>query len=194
VRKPSPGVEFPALADRLHRGLQEDLMKLSSIGALVGLLMTGGALTAQDRLPDRGTITVTGCLNRAQRNGSVGGTIVGTTAAPNTADDEANSSVMVDAFLLTNAKPASAGDDGSGAPGGAPSTAGTAGRVDPTTYGLQGREPELERHSGARLEVTGTILPPASSGRGTGGAATATGARRLRVESFKVLAEQCSAQ
>ena len=54
--------------------------------------------------------------------------------------------------------------------------------------------PELERHQGARLQVTGTIIPPASSGRGTGGAATETGIKRIEVESFKILADHCTAQ
>jgi hypothetical protein len=49
-------------------------------------------------------IVVTGCVERAQRNGSVAGTPVGTTAvSPNTADDEANSQEPVNRFLLTGA-------------------------------------------------------------------------------------------
>jgi hypothetical protein len=138
-------------------------------------------------------LTVSGCLQRAQRNGSVGGTIVGTSAAPSTADDEANSGAMVDAFLLTDARIDPAGASGSSTP--APTgTAGTAGRTEPTTFGLQGHEPELEQHQGARVEVTGVVMPPATSGRGTGGAATAAGAKRLRVESYKVVAEKCQPQ
>jgi hypothetical protein len=138
-------------------------------------------------------MTVTGCLQRAQRNGSVGGTVVGTSAAPNTADDEANSGAMVDAFLLTDATVGSGASTASPASSTAsPSATGTAGRAEPTTFGLQGQEPELERHQGARVEVTGTVIPPATSGRGTGGAATAAGAKRLKVESYKVVAEKCT--
>jgi hypothetical protein len=152
-------------------------------------------LGAQARSPQAGEkVTVAGCLQRAQRTGSVGGTVVGTSASPNTADDEANSSAMVDAFLLTEAAPsASVTDQGSTAAATQPqaTTAGTSGRTELTTYGLKGREAELERHQGARLEVIGTVMPPASSGRGTGGAATAAGAKRIAVESFKVLAESC---
>lgn len=135
-------------------------------------------------------VTVNGCLQRAQRTGSVGGTVVGTSAAPNTADDEANSSAMVNAFLLTEAVPAIPGataDESARAP----QPAGTSGQVTMTTYGLIGREAELERHQGARLQVTGTVAPPAQSGRGSGGAATAAGAKRLNVESFKILADRC---
>jgi hypothetical protein len=148
-------------------------------------------------------LTVTGCLQRAQRNGSVGGTVVGTSASPNTADDEANSGALVNAFLLTDATVGTASGTtsggnaaGSSAPASStatPAATGTAGRAEPTTFGLQGQEAELERHQGARVEVTGTVIPPATSGRGTGGAATASGAKRLKVESYKVVAEKCTA-
>ncbi len=104
------------------------------------------------------------------------------------ADREANSSEMVDAFLLADASPIGKGSATGGASAGA---TGTSGRT-PTSFGLQGREAELERYTGARVEVTGTVIAPATSGRGTGGAATAAGARRLRVESFKVVAEKCA--
>lgn len=154
-------------------------------------------------------LTVTGCLQRAQRNGSVGGTVVGTSASPNTADDEANSGALVNAFLLTDAtagpaagsttapasgaNAAASGASASASSAATPAATGTAGRAEPTTFGLQGQEAELERHQGARVEVTGTVIPPATSGRGTGGGATASGAKRLRVESYKVVAEKCTA-
>jgi hypothetical protein len=163
------------------------------IGALA-LCSSGGAV-AQSAPTTGEKVTVAGCVQRAQRNGSVGGTIVGTSAAPNTADDEANSSALVDAFLLTEATPVSAGvadpSSATRADSAQAGATGTSGRVDPTTFGLVGREAEIERHQGARLQVTGTIMPAASSGRGTGGAATAAGAKRLQVESFKILAEKC---
>jgi hypothetical protein len=172
-------------------------MKLSLIAA--ALVIAGSAIVIGQSMPAAGErVTVAGCLQRAQRNGSAGGTVVGTSASPSTADDEANSGAMVDAFLLAEAAPvtgvgatdrtattARSGDTT------APNAAGTSGRAELTTFGLQGREAELEQHQGARVEVTGTIVPPAMSGRGSGGAATAAGAKRVKVESFKVLAEQC---
>ena len=174
-------------------------MKLSFLIALAVAAAT--ALPAAQTPPQGEKVTVSGCLQRAQRNGSVGGTVVGTSAAPNTADDEANSSAIVDAFLLAEAAPVIAGvpdQPGNGTTAGASSRAdtatGTSGRSEKTTYGLQGREDELGRHPGARLQVTGTVMAPATSGRGTGGNATASGVKRLRVESFKILAEKCQAQ
>jgi len=163
------------------------------IGALA--LCSSGSIIAQSAPATGDKVTVAGCVQRAQRNGSVGGTIVGTSASPNTADDEANSSALVDAFLLTEATPVTAGvaepSSASRADGGQAGSTGTSGRVERTTFGLVGRESEIERHQGARLQVTGTIMPASSSGRGTGGAATAAGAKRLQVESFKILAEKC---
>jgi hypothetical protein len=173
-------------------------MKLSFYIALA--VAAASALPAAQTPQQGEKVTVAGCLQRAQRNGSVGGTILGTSASPNTADDEANSSAIVDAFLLAEATPMVGGvpDQPSATTAGAASRAdtatGTAGRSELTTYGLQGREDELGRHQGARLQVTGTLMPPATSGRGTGGSATASGAKRLRVESFKILAEKCQAQ
>jgi hypothetical protein len=174
-------------------------MKLS-FATVVAVALGTAFIAAQT--PQQGeTVTVAGCLQRAQRNGSVGGTVVGTSAAPNTADDEANSGVMVDAYLLSEAAPVVAGtaqppagattaDRGNSQ---AATAAGTSGKSEITSFGLSGRESELERHQGARLQVTGTIMPPANSGRGTGGSATASGVKRIRVESFKVLADKCHA-
>jgi hypothetical protein len=186
------------LAMALQRRRPEgDVMKLSLIAA--GLIAIGPSLvSAQSAQPATGEhVTVAGCVQRAQRNGSLGGTVLGTSAAPNTADDEANSGSMVNGFLLTEATPVVAGSPDSNTSARAettPAATGTSGRVEPTTFGLRGREAELERHQGARLQVTGTIIPPASSGRGTGGAATETGIKRIEVESFKILADHCTAQ
>ncbi|HUR36009.1 MAG TPA: hypothetical protein VM032_19535 [Vicinamibacterales bacterium] len=172
-------------------------MKLSMSIIMAPVLATS-MLAAQ--APASGEkVTVAGCLQRAQRNGSIGGTVVGTSASPATADDEANSSEMVNAFLLSeatpvvNGAPAAVPDSSTPTPG-STAAVGTSGRPQMTTFGLVGQEAELERHPGARLEVTGTIVPAASSGRGTGGAATATGVKRIQVESFKVVAEKCEAQ
>lgn len=170
-------------------------MKLNLIPviALAGLAALPAAAGQDRALVADQSITATGCLQRAQRNGSVGGTVVGTSASPDRADDEANSSEMVDAFLLANAVPT----DGAGAAPrpqagrDAPAATGTSG-VTPTSFGLEGQTAALEKHTGARVEVTGIVIPAASSGRGTGGAATATGVTRIRVASFKVLAPNCS--
>jgi hypothetical protein len=169
-------------------------LRLTTATALaVGLSI--GSINAQTPQSTGERLTVTGCLQRAQRDGSVGGTVVGTSAAPNTADDEANSGALVNAFLLTDAttSPSGGAAGTTAAASTEPSATGTAGRTERTTFGLQGQEAALEPHQGARVEVTGTVIPPAQSGRGSGGAATAAGAKRLKVESYKVLADKCTA-
>ena len=170
-------------------------MKLS-VTALLAVVLGTALLSAQ--APQEGVkVTVAGCLQRAQRTGSVGGTVVGTSASPNTAPIEANSGAMVDAFLLTEATPVVAGAPqapGSTAGATGNTATGTSGKTEITTFGLSGREAGLERHQGARLEVTGTVVPAVTSGRGTGDTATAAGAKRIQVESFKILAEKCQGQ
>jgi hypothetical protein len=169
-------------------------MKLSF--AIATMAIAAAASVAAQAPQNGEKVTVSGCLNRAQRNGSLGGTVVGTSASPNTADVEANSAAIVDAFLLSEATPAGSGTTASANPGApaADSPTGTAGRQQITSYGLSGHEAELEQHQGARVQVTGTIESPASSGRGTGGAATAAGTKRIKVESFTVLADTCPAR
>lgn len=169
-------------------------MKL--IGCSVALVVTAALVApgAAQTPEDGARMTVSGCLQRAQKDGSIGGTVVGTTAPPNVADREANSSEMVEAFLLAYATPVGARDAQPQPAAGADARpTGTAGE-EPTSFGLQGREAELEKHTGARVEVTGTVVPATSSERGSGGAATAAGTKRLRVESFKVVDASCSAR
>jgi hypothetical protein len=166
-------------------------MKLIGYVLVATMLMMEAGLAQATREGER--LTVSGCLQRAQRDGSAGGTVVGTSAPPNVADREANSSEMVNAFMLADAVPVTANSSAAAVGAGSDTVAtGTSGRAQPTTFGLEGREAELERHTGARLQVVGTVIPPATSGRGAGGTATAAGAKRLRVESFTVVAAQCS--
>jgi len=168
-------------------------MKLSFVS--VSAVVLGTALLSAQAPEDGQKVTVAGCLQRAQRNGSIGGTIVGTSAAPNTAPQEANSGALVDAFLLTEAKQVTGGvppqSASASATANGTTATGTSGKADITTYGLSGRESELERHQGARLEVTGIIESPVTSGRGTGNQTTASGAKRIKVDSFKILADKC---
>ncbi|MGE3957019.1 MAG: hypothetical protein AB7H96_09910 [Vicinamibacterales bacterium] len=147
---------------------------------LVAVLVATGVAGSAQTLPDVGSrVTMVGCLQRAQLNGSLGGTVVGTSASPARADDEANSGALVDAFLLTQAAPAAVDRPSADAP------------RPPMSFGLEGHEAELERHQGARVQVTGVVAPPVTSGRGTGGSATQAGTRRIRVESVTALSGAC---
>ena len=99
---------------------------------------------------------------------------------------------MVNAFLLTEALPARADGTPEATPGaGNTAATGTSGRVSATSYGLVGHEGELGGHTGARVAVTGSGDPGCHVGPRDGGAAAATGVKRLRVASFTVLADRC---
>jgi hypothetical protein len=128
-----------------------------------------------------GRVTVAGCVERAQRNGSLAGTGVGTTASPNTAATEANSGELVDAYLLTDAAPQG-------------ETTGTAGSADRPRlrYALEGHERELATHVSHRVQVVGTLAPPRSSGRGATNEGFSGGDRRVVVESVKRIGSDCS--
>ncbi len=122
-------------------------------------------------------VTVSGCVERAQPNGSVAGTAVGTSSSPNTADRDANTSQPLDAFLLTGA-----------------SATTQAAKGELKTYALEGHESELGGHTGHRVEVTGRLAPPRSSGQGAGRAAATTGVQRIVVEAVKMIETGCSAK
>jgi hypothetical protein len=89
------------------------------------------------------TITVTGCVENAVADGSIGGTPLGTSATP-------------------------------------------------ANYALEGNRDELAAHKGHRVEITGTLAPPASSGANAPASRDfQTGVQRLRVQTLKMTAESC---
>lgn len=138
----------------------------------VGLRGQGGTPA-----PAAGSVVAVGCLERAQRNGSLAGTAVGTSASPNTAPQEANSSEPTNRFMLTGVSEKGA---------------------DPAalrSYALEGREQELANHTGHRVEVTGSLTEGNTSARGDARSQrTAAGVQRLRVESFKMVSASCAAR
>lgn len=140
------------------------------------------------------TITVTGCVENAVADGSIGGTPLGTSATPANAGVVANAQPLVDGYLLTGAQPASASPVGtSGASAATPSaTANAPAKPELTTYALEGNRDELAAHKGHRVEITGTLAPPASSGANApAGRDFQTGVQRLRVQTLKMTAESC---
>ena len=148
--------------------------------------------------PSMATITVVGCIQNAVADGSLGGTPLGTSATPADAPAVANAQPRVDGFLLTGARPAESAVGTSGA-----STAGAAGATSAAgaadaakdelkTYALEGNSSELAPHKGHRVEITGAVAPPASSGAAPPDRdAFKTGVQRLRVQAVKMLAESC---
>ena len=139
-------------------------------------------------------ITVSGCVENAVADGSLGGTPLGTSATPNNAGVVANVMPPVDGFLLTGAQPAGAAPVGTtGATAGAPARDADASKEEMRTYALEGNRDELAAHKGHRVEITGTLAPPQSSGANDRAAAEfRTGVQRLRVQTIKMTSESCS--
>ena len=147
------------------------------------LAASAAAMSAQTRTPEGNTpIVVEGCLQNADKSGSLGGTPVGTTATPGNAGDIANNQELPSLFILTGARPVG---EQSASGGVAVGTAGTArtrnadGSVTsetrasepPKTYALVGNQNEFAVHNGHRVEVTGTLAPPLPEGARTSGTA-----------------------
>ena len=136
------------------------------------------------------TITVAGCVENAVADGSLGGTPLGTSATPSNAGAVANAMPPVDGFLLTGARPADASPVGTTGAA-APARDADASKEELKTYALEGKRDELAAHKGHRVEITGTLAPPASSGANDAARAFKTGVQRLRVETIKMTAESC---
>ena len=149
--------------------------------------------------PSTATITVVGCIENAVADGSLGGTPLGTSATPADAPAVANIQPRVDGFLLTGARPADAGAVGTSGTSAAAAagTTGAAGVADAAkdelkTYALEGNSSDLSSHKGHRVEITGALAPPASSGVNPPDRdAFKTGVQRLRVQTVKMIAESC---
>jgi hypothetical protein len=123
----------------------------------------------------------------AQRNGSVAGTPVGTSAvSPNTADDEANSQAPVDRYLLTGAVVQNTQEAANGA-----AHDGTS-KPELKSFALQGHDAELAPHRGHRVEITGMLAPPREASAAAKPSAARSGVPRLRVDSVKMIAASCS--
>jgi hypothetical protein len=159
-------------------------MKLNLVTAL--LLTLPAAVLAQDAASQQGKLVVTGCLERATRNGSLAGSPVGTSSvSPNTADDDANSQAPVDRYLLTGATVQKGTEAATG-------TSGDASASTLRSYALKGHDAELREHNGQRVEVTGTVSPSPKEALPADRASLASGVEQLNVESLKVVGASCS--
>ena len=163
------------------------------------------------------TITVTGCLQRGDADGSVAGTALGTSVPPADAGVVANVNPQV-GFLLTDATPVNEAREAAAGAG----TAGTSGSgdakpgaVNHTSYVLEGSAEQFMENLGKRMAVTGTLAPASASGAGTRPAGSddarahagtpavtgggdrsdplfRTGIQRIKVGSIKPAAGDCS--
>ena len=139
------------------------------------------------------TITVVGCVQNAVADGSVAGTPLGTSATPANAGAVANAQPPIDGYLLTGARPAAAAPVGtSGASAAATANDKETSKDALKTYALDGNRDELAAHKGHRVEISGTLAPPVSSGANApANREFQTGVQRLRVQAIKMTAESC---
>ena len=154
--------------------------------AFVLILAATGIASAQTAPPSPNqTVTLRGCVAPAQRDGSQEARSAGNTpVTPQAAPDEANSGEFVNAYLLNDATLVT--------PGRAATPASTGTYVSkPTSYTLQGLEPEMSKHKGHRVEIVGTVMQPTKAGRGAGNKATAEGIQRVKVSSVKMIGPTC---
>jgi hypothetical protein len=140
-------------------------------------------------------VRVVGCVENAVADGSLGGTPLGTSATPANAGAVANAQPRIDGFLLTGARPAEAAPVGTSGAADAAARGHDAAKDELKTYALEGNREELAAHKGHRVEVSGTLAPPVSSGANAPASREfQTGVQRLRVQAIKMLAESCQAK
>jgi len=144
--------------------------------ALIAVVVLTGSIAAYAQKPAADTVSVRGCVERAQRDGSLAITATVTTATPNTAPAEANSGELVNAFRLKDATPV-----------------GVKEANDRTEYALQGQGSELARHVGHRVEVVGSLLPSVADLQADK-ARPAEGVPGLKVTSVKMIDSKCPAK
>jgi hypothetical protein len=197
------------------------LLAMAAAGA--GLQAQGTSTTTADA---QSTVTVTGCLQA----GGPGGTAVGTSGST-TASPSASGSAAADSkgpFMLVNARRGNAPGGGSGVTSAAPAGSGTqdsavrAGSTPPSPalsgavdnngepdnsdsqrYALRGDNPELPRHVGQEVEISGKLIPAsASSGSSAGSsndparanAADSASVQQLDVQTIRMIASVCAAK
>ncbi len=133
-------------------------MKLTGLCGGLAMLMFVAELNGQTAksdktTPARGTAIVTvGCVNRAEQTGSPAGAPGVPPASPAKAPELANTQELTGALLLNFATAPNATDEAK-----TRATAGDSVRTAAVTYVLDGLRPELERHLGHQVEVTGTL-------------------------------------
>jgi hypothetical protein len=178
-------------------------------GVLLVVTSTASAQNAQTAAPaapaapaTNAKITVRGCVSPSQRDGSLEARSAPSAApTPDRAPFEANSGEFVNAYLLTDATLVNgAGSDAAAAPKGTAATNGTAASngtgtymSSPSSFTLQGLEPELAKHKGHRVEVVGTVMPPTAAGKKPVTKAAAEGIQRLQISSVKMVGTNCKA-
>lgn len=120
------------------------------------------------------SITVTGCIQRAEQGPT------GTSGTPG-----ASAAANEPKFLLTNAAMGSSGTGTSGTAGSVPSSAAVS-----SEYRLVAEDAKLTDHVGHKVEISGTV-EKASSAATQPPAASAANAPKLKVDTVRMIASTC---
>lgn len=147
--------------------------------ALTAAVVSAVPMVAQTPpAPANSPLTVRGCVEPMQRDGSLAPK-AGATATPENATMEANNPDLLNAYMLLDAAPANAAAVNSETK-----------PANPTQYALRGHESELAKLHGKRVEIVGTVMPKVGTGKA---ASAADGMQHIRVASVKAIAGECSA-
>ena len=140
----------------------------------------GSTDTRPAQSSESGTVTLTGCLQRAGGSSTGAGSSSASGASASGASASGASFILTDASMGSGSGSSASGSTGAGAAGttgsSAASVAGTSGSSaagrSGSTYMLDGSASELSSHVNKRVQVTGTIASGSSSGAGSSGAGT----------------------
>jgi hypothetical protein len=128
--------------------------------------------TAQSGAASGKSMTVSGCIQKAEPSAGATGT-AGSTAASDTTK-----------FVLKNVSSAGAGAAGTAGTAG---TAGSAAGAMVSEYRLDADDAKLSPHVGHKVEITGTVDKSASGAAST----AATASPKLKVDSVKMVSATC---
>jgi hypothetical protein len=150
----------------------------SATCAVILLGVTVGVLAQDPQTPatqsSATSITVTGCVQKAQQNAT------GTSGSSGAAMGTETKFVLTSAALST---PSAAGTSGASTP---PSTA------IASEYRLDATDAKLSAHVGHKVEITGTVEKPTTAEQPP--PASAANSPILKVDKVKMLASTCQAQ
>jgi hypothetical protein len=147
------------------------LVPMSAGAVALSLVASLAAQDGRQSNTSPSAVTVVGCLQRADRSGSLEGSRPGTAAAPEQAGIQANANEPAPGFLLTDATPLpgmprpreSAGAGTQGAVGTSGSrddgTAAKSEKSEKTSYVVEGNADQLTPLLGQRVELTGAVAP-----------------------------------
>ena len=201
--------------------------------AILTMIVAGTGLQAQSgRSDDKDSITVTGCLQSSDR--AAVGTSGTDASRPADTGRAASGDAAGRSFMLINARIGNAPGGGSGVTSIAPPGSGTtesaarAGTTQPSsaitgaigkngepdesatrTFALTGNYPELPRHAGQEVEISGRLVPSSASAGSGSTSSTATGStastssanagrpgstQMLEVQTLRMIASACAAR